>query len=260
MTRALLLVTALLGAAASGQTAGDAAVWVEAPGAEAVLVDGERAGAPGAWLPVDAGARTVAAVDDPEAWDPRRAERTVTVAPGDSVRVRLDLPVRVRIETLPIRAEVAVERPDGTEAALGTAPLTVDLPAGEALAVVARLGGYDPARRTVDASAEGPVVILLRPHPETPDEVALLPTERSTRGRTLLDVGIGAAAVAAGAAAIHYKFRADRLDDRYRDPGSEDYGRESLRQEALRLDRYSAIGLGAMQVGLGVLAVRFVLR
>lgn len=263
MTRPAVLLLLLLAAApASGQPGAPApaSVWVEAVGAEAVLVDGERAGVPGEWLPVAPGTRRVEAVDDVAAWDPRRAEREVTLAAGDSVRVRLALPHRVRIETLPIRAEVAVERPDGTEAVLGPAPLTVDVAEGGALRLVARLRGYDAARATVEAGAEGPVVILLRPHPETPDEVALLPTERSTRGRTWVDVGLGAAAVAAGAAAVHFKFRADRVDDRYRDESSPEFGDEALRQEALRLDRLSAVGLGAMQVSLGVLAVRFVLR
>lgn len=258
MTRRLLLaVAAVWSVSASGQSA---ALWVEAEGAEAVFVDSVRAGAPGAWIAVAPGVRAVRAVDDADAWNPRLAERDVTVQAGDSVRVHLDLPQRVRVETLPIRAEVAVVQPDGTEAVLGTAPLSVDLAPGESLAIVARLGGYDTARATVSSGAEAPVVLLLRPHPETPDAVAQLPTERSTRRRTLIDVGLGAAALAAGAVAVHYKFRADRVDARYRAEDSVDFGDEALRQEAIRLDRYSAVGLGAMQASLGVLALRFVFR
>ncbi|MEM0964322.1 MAG: prenyltransferase, partial [Bacteroidota bacterium] len=74
------------------------------------------------------------------------------------------------------------------------------------------------------------------------------------------DLGIGAAALAAGAVAVHFKFRADSVDDRYRSETSPERGDEALLDEALRLDRYSAAALGAMQVGVGVLALRFVLR
>ena len=78
--------------------------------------------------------------------------------------------------------------------------------------------------------------------------------------QTWVDVGIGAAAVAAGAVAVHYKFRADRIDDRYRDPEDPGFADEALRQDALRLDRLSTVALVAMQVGVGALAIRFVLR
>lgn len=261
MSRRLLPALAVLWAAsATGQAVPEAALWVEAEGAEGVFVNGVPHGAPGAWLAVVPGALTVRAVDDLDAWDPRLAERDLVVSSGDSVRIRLDLPRRLRIETLPIRAEVSRVDADGTEAVLGTAPLTVDVGPDEDLTLVARLGGYDPARATVEAVGEDAVVLMLRPHPETDTEVALLPTERSTAGRTLVDLGIGAAALAAGAAAIHLKFRADGVDDRYRSEGSPEFGDEALRQEAIRLDRLSAVALGAMQVGVGVLAVRFVLR
>ena len=261
MTARILLLLALVASvSASGQAIPEAALWVEAEGAEAVFVNGVRSGAPGTWLSVVPGVLTVRAVGDADAWNPRLQEREVTLAVGDSVRVQLDLPRRLRIETLPIRAEVTRLRTDGTEESLGTAPLTVDLADGENLSLIARLGGYDMTRRTVEADDSGTVVLLLRPHPETDTEVALLPTERTTRGRTLADVGIGAAALAAGAVAVHLKFRADDVDDRYRTEGSSGYGDESLRDEALRLDRLSAVALGGMQVGLGVLAVRFVLR
>ncbi len=101
---------------------------------------------------------------------------------------------------------------------------------------------------------------MLSPLPDAPLDVALLPTERSTARRTWLDIGIGAAAVGAGALAIYYKFEADNADDRYRDQLSPDRGDDSFRQEALRLDRLSAVALAGMQVGVGVLAIRFVLR
>lgn len=248
---ALLLV---LAAPLAAQTAH---VRVEAE-AGVVVVDGRPAGAPGEWIAVAPGDRTVALVDDLQAWDPRRVEAAVALAAGDSLAIPLVLPVRLRVETLPIRALVVRERPGGRDT-LGTAPLTVEAEAGEAVVLVASLDGYETVRQSARAG-EGPVTLVLPLRPDTVPEAALLPTERSTARRTLLDLGIGAAALAAGAVAVHYKFRADRVDDRYRTEGSDDYGDAALRDEALRLDRYSAVALGAMQVGVGVLALRFVLR
>ncbi|WP_420457406.1 hypothetical protein [Rubrivirga sp.] len=242
----------LLAGPAVAQTAH---VRVEAPAGE-VVVDGVRAGAAGEWIGVEAGTREVVLLDDAQAWDPRRASATVTVAAGDSATVALSLPTRLRVETLPIRALVVRER-NGVRDTLGTAPLTVETDGPAVL--IAALDGYQEVRQSVGAGAES-VTLVLPLRADAVPETALLPTERSTLGRTLIDVGIGAAALAAGAVAVHYKFRADSADDRYRAEGSADFGNEVVRQEALRLDRYSAVALGAMQVGIGALALRFVLR
>ena len=250
----MIRLALLLGLAvpAAAQTAH---VRVDAPAGD-VVVDGALAGRAGAWIGVEAGTREVALLDDAQAWDPRRAATTVTVSAGDSATVALALPTRLRVETLPIRALVVREQ-NGTRDTLGTAPLTVET---EGPAVwIAVLDGYQEVRQAVAADAESVTLVLPLAADAVP-ETALLPTERSTVGRTLTDIGIGAAALAAGAVAVHYKFRADSADDRYRSEGGVGFGSEALRQEALRLDRYSAVALGAMQVGIGVLALRFVLR
>ena len=253
----LVLVMVSLAAAPAWSQPADSSAWVrvEADGG-AVVVDDRPAGAPGDWVEVAPGARTVALVDDLRAWDPRRASRTVTVGPGDSVSVALALPLRTRVETLPIRALV-VREDGGRRDTLGAAPLVLELAPGERAQLVATLDGFDAARAT--ARAGEPVTLVLTPAAGTVPDVALLPTERSTVRRTVIDVSLGVAALAAGAVAVHYKFRADALDDRYRGDTSE-RGNEALRQEALRLDRLSAAALGAMQMGVGVLALRFVLR
>ncbi len=254
MTRLAILLAVAFAMPVAAQTAH---VRVEADQGE-VVVDGERAGDPGAWIGVAPGERAVALVDDADAWDPRRADRTVAVAAGDSVTVVLALPVRLRVETLPIRATVVRETASGRDT-LGTSPLTVETDGAAPVVLVASLDGYEPVRQTVAPYAEAVTLVLPLGDDATP-QAALLPTQRSTLGRTLVDVGIGAAALAAGAVAVHYKFRADAIDDRYRTEGTADFGDETLRDEALRLDRYSAAALGAMQVGVGVLALRFVLR
>jgi len=253
--RQWVFLLSVLAAPLGAQTA---YVRVEAE-AGVVLVDQALAGPAGAWLAVAPGTREVALVDDVQAWDPRQVTTTLTVAEGDSVTTRLVLPERVRVETLPIRATVFRVGTGGERDTLGVAPLTLDLAPGGSAELVASLDGYDDARRVVEAN-DRTVTILLRPGPDTSPEAALLPTQRSALRRTLIDSGIAAVILSAGAVAVHYKFRADAVDDRYRDPTSPEFGDESVRQEALRLDRYSIAALGAMQVGVGVLALRFVLR
>lgn len=254
MSRFSILLCSLLALPVAAQTAH---VRVEAPEGE-VVVDGTRAGDVGAWIGVAPGDRVLALVDDAEAWNPRRAERTVTVADGDSVTVALALPVRLRVETLPIRAVVVRETAGGRDT-LGTSPLTLETDGAAPVVLVATLDGYEAVRQTVAPDAEAVTLVLPLGDDATP-QAALLPTQRSTLGRTLVDLGIGAATLAAGAVAVHYKFRADDIDDRYRTEGTADFGDESLRDEALRLDRYSVAALVGMQVGVGALALRFVLR
>lgn len=254
MSRFAFLLGALLALPVAAQTAH---VRVDAAEGE-VVVDGERAGEVGGWIAVEPGERVLALVDDAEAWNPRRAERAVSVAAGDSVAVALTLPLRLRVETLPIRAVVVRETASGRDT-LGTSPLTLESDGAAPVVLVATLDGYEAVRQTVAPDAEAVTIVLPLADEATP-QAALLPTQRSTLGRTLVDVGIGAAALAAGAVAVHYKFRADAVDDRYRTEGTADFGDESLRDEALRLDRASAVALGAMQVGIGALALRFVFR
>ena len=61
--------------------------------------------------------------------------------------------------------------------------------------------------------------------------------------------------MAAGAVSIHYKFKADRLNDQYQENGDPE-----LRPEINSFDTRAAVSLGVMQVGLGVLAIRFILK
>ncbi|PAP77452.1 hypothetical protein [Rubrivirga marina] len=254
MSRLAVLLALVLAVPVAAQTAH---VRVDAPEGE-VVVDGQREGEAGAWIGVAPGERVVALVDDLDAWNPRRAERAVTLADGDSVTVALALPLRLRVETLPIRAVVVRETASGRDT-LGVSPLTLETDGAAPIVLVASLDGYESVRQTVEPDAQA-VTLVLPLGDDTVPEAALLPTQRSTLRRTLVDFGIGAASLAAGAVAVHYKFRADAVDDRYRTEGTADFGDEALRSEALRLDRYSAVALGAMQVGIGALALRFVLR
>ena len=257
MSRALLILSLLaLSASASAQPA-----WLYVEATEGtVVVDDSSAGAAGEVLRVAAGERSVQLVDAVGAWNPRVDSARVVARAGDTLRVRLELPVRRRIESMPRGAAIALAQPDGSVRALGTAPLTFDLPASTLAEVVAEADGFETARQPVGSASEITFVLVIEPGVRVPPEVQTFATRRASRRRTLIDLGIGAATIAAGAVAVYYKFEADDVDDQYRDPESLRRGDEALRQEALRLDRRSGIALGVMQAGVGVLALRFVLR
>jgi hypothetical protein len=256
--------TTATGAPATGApaTGGPATGWVRlaAPAAGAVLVaDGRPLGRADAAYPLPAGPATLALVEGGgRAWQPRRAEVEVEVAAGDTLVVPLALPVRYVVSTLPSGAEVAVEHADGRREVLGPAPLVVDRPAALSGPLVATRRGYADARAAPGDSAVNRVLLTLRPLTE--EEGAALDWRPPRRARTWIDVALGGVALASAAVAVHYKFRADDIDDRYRDEGSPERGNPALRVEAQRFDRISVGALGVMQASLGVLAFRLVLR
>lgn len=252
------LVLFLLGLA-SAQAQPAATLIVEATQGT-VLVDGVEAGEPGEVLALEAGERQVWLVDAVDAWNPRIDSARVALAAGDTLRLAMALPIRTRIETQPVGAEVTLIAADGSARSLGPAPLTVDLREESMAELEAELAGYVSARQPVDGAPLVQMILTPEAGARVEPVVQTFATRRGARRRTLIDIGIGAATLAAGAVAVYYKFEADAVDDRYRDPESLERGNEALRQEALRLDRRSGIALGAMQAGIGVLALRFVLR
>ncbi|MEM6327364.1 MAG: hypothetical protein AAF791_09630 [Bacteroidota bacterium] len=256
----LVALSLLLASAASAQPA-TLFVATETPNALVVLDDAVLGPAADSPFAIEPGAWTVALVEPSGAWDGRRATTEVTARPGDTLSVDLNLPVRTRIESLPLHAEVVLLRPDGTEEVLGTTPLVVDRPEGLDGRLVARLDGHTEA--VVEApEAGGRVSLVLRPDDLAADETFThsLPTRRSNPRRVALDVGLGALAVAAGAVAVHYKFRADAADDAYRQPLGRTFGDVSYLNDARRLDTYSGVALGVSTASLGVLALRLAIR
>ena len=221
--------------------------------------------APGAGVDLPPGVDVeITLVDDASAWDPRTDRRRITLpTQPDTVSVALTLPLRYRVESLPLGASVSLEQANGTTRELGIAPLTIDLPTETVGALVGRMTGHAEARLDLTVARATPTALLILPTlGGDPDAlpVTLLPTERSQRARIWTDLAIGAATLAAGAVAVYYKSEADAIDDAYRNPMNAARGSDALRDEAARLDRRSLVALGLMQAGVGVLAIRFVLR
>lgn len=251
----------LIPGVAAGQPA-EGGGWVRVaapPPGTVVVVDGRVLGPASVVHALPAGPVTLALVEgDARAWNPRRVEITTAVPVGDTLTLDLRLPTRYRVSTLPSGAAVTLERPDGSVEALGVSPLVLDRAEPLRGTLVAARDGYREARAAPGDSAVNHVALTLAPLTE--EEGAAVDWRPPGRARTWIDVAAGAVALSAAAVAIHYKLQADAVDDRYRSPESPERGDPGLRVEAQRLDRISAGALGVMQLGLGVLAIRLVLR
>jgi len=249
----------MLPAVAAAQPAPDGWVRLSAPAPGATLLAADSTlGAASAVHALPAGEHALTLRDGAAgAWAPRTATADVVVNAGDTLTVDLRLPFRYRVVTVPSGASVAVVTGNVREP-LGLAPLTVDRTAPLGGELVATREGFAEARAAPGDSAVNRVTMILRPLSAA--EGAAVDWRPPGRSRAWIDIAAGALALAAGAVAIHYKFQADAVDDRYRTPGSPERGDSALRAEAQRLDRISAGALGVMQLGLGVLAIRLVLR
>ena len=215
--------------------------------------------------------------DGAEAWQGRQIDVSASVPPADTVRVDLALS-RVVITSVPYGAEVYRQAgPDSPRQYLGTTPFVHYDPSTysggppppmrrELLRFVVEKDGYAPEHVEVEPGADVRRELLLRPAPGAAPPGLSVYTygEARTPGRRWVDYAAAGLAVAGAATAIYYKFEADGLDDRLRDPGDPARTDRQLEADLVarrdRLDAASLVGLGAMQLGVGVLAVRFVLR
>ena len=267
MRRALFILMALLlgSPAAAGQDVllrpdGLLVIDTNAPDA-VVLVGSEVIGvASDSPFLLPAGPKQIVLIEATDnGWAPRRVSGSAIVGANQTVTIRLDLPFRYRIESMPPDAEVILQS-DGSEEVLGTTPLTVDRPEAMAGVLVARRPGYMPAELMPGDSLFNHHTLMMQPLEAGAELDAITSWIPPHKPRRWIDYAAAGVALAAASVAIYYKFEADDLDDRYRSPDSLERGDPALKQEAERLDLYSLGALGVMQAGITVLAVRFVLR
>jgi hypothetical protein len=191
-----------------------------------------------------------------DVWSMQPIETPLDAQPGDTVVVQLDFDYHYQIESVPFGARVSIEAPAG-RTVLGQTPLLYTAPQPLLDTLLVERQGYRPARLVAGREVWNRHLLTLEPLRATldaqqPTEIAWQPPKESKRW---IDYAAAGLAVAAGVVAIHYKFKADRLYDEYQETGD-----PALRPQIERYDDRSAIALGTMQVGLGVLIVRFALR
>ena len=191
-----------------------------------------------------------------ETWSVEPVESQLSGSSGDTVFVSLNLPYTYRIESLPYGAPVYHIRGD-ERTRLGETPLTLTLDEPLEGQLTIDHKGYERISWSPGHELWNRHVTTLRPavRAEPAQKVSEVSWQPPRKHRRWIDWTAGAVAAVAGAYSIHQKFQADRLYDAYeesRDP--------SLRAEIQRYDNRALLGLGVMQAGIGVVAIRFVLR
>ena len=173
--------------------------------------------------------------------------------PGDTLQIRMDFPYYYRLESTPGGAEVSIHR-GGSSSSLGYTPTTFEAHEPLAGTLEFRLEGFQPS--TVVAGDEiwnihAVDLAMLNAY----DDVSQIALSPPSSRRKWIDYAAVGTALVAGALAVHFKFEADRRFDRYQDTGDPD-----LRPGIKRYDVYSGVALGVMQAGVGLFAIRLVLR
>ncbi|GAB5518927.1 MAG: hypothetical protein RhofKO_11780 [Rhodothermales bacterium] len=177
-------------------------------------------------------------------------------AVGDTLQLGLDFPYYYKIDSVPYGAMVYVRNGEQRQL-LGETPLLhiEEVPLeGE---LVVEVPGYGRRTLTVEESRVwNRYNVTLERMPsmgEQPGHAVSWREPRKPR-RWIEAVALGTA-LTAGALAVHYKFKADRRFEQHAENGD-----PRFINDIERFDRYSGIALGTMQVGIGVLAIRLVLR
>ena len=187
-------------------------------------------------------------------WSVPAVRKHIDASPGDTVRVSIDFPYHYQIESVPFTAQVFLEQP-GARTLLGTTPLSHQVMEPLRGMLLVQKDGFEPERFSPGEAVWNYHRTVLREEEIIEEAIAegkyWKPERRAGRW---LEIAAGSVALVSGVAAIHFKAKADRRFDRYAISGD-----PTLRGGFERYDRYAAVSLGAMQVGLGVLAFRLVI-
>ncbi len=191
---------------------------------------------------------------DANTWSVAPVSTRLDAEAGDTVRVQLDFPYYYRIESIPFGADVLVEH-DEIRRKIGETPLLYRSSEPIEGRLVISSVGYALERVSPGRQVWNRHVVSLSQSDDLDPSAAVVNWQPPKKHRAWIDYAAVGAAVAAGALAVHYKFRADDLYAEY-----EDTGDPSIRSNIHAYDTRAGIALGAMQVGIGVFAVRLALR
>lgn len=204
---------------------------------------------------VPAHSRTLRLVPpDMDAWSISPVSAALDAEAGDTVAVRLDFPYHYRLESIPFGADVLIES-DQRRDPIGVTPLLFRSKAPLQGRIVVSKAGYAIERLHPEDDVWNRYVVTLEPSDELDPTAAQVNWRPPRRHRAWIDYAALGATLAAGALAVHYKFRADDLYAEYEE--TEDL---SLKPIIHRYDTRAGIAFGAMQLGIGVFAVRLALR
>ncbi len=189
-----------------------------------------------------------------DAWSVPPVVAALDAAPGDTLTLVLAFPYSYKIESVPFGAAVYAETGTGREM-LGETPVLYTNEAPLEGSLIVEREGYLPERIEPGQKVWNRHVVTLAPSQVVAPvaaEVAWVPPKKTRRWIDYAAVGL---AVGAGLVSIQQKFRADDLYDEYLKTGD-----PALRDRINAFDTRAAVALGAMQVGVGVFALRLILR
>lgn len=187
-------------------------------------------------------------------WDIPPVAKPVSLSQADSTyELRLNFPYFYQIRSMPFDAVVYLEQ-GGTRMRIGETPVLYR--SETPLQGVFRIEHPGYLARQVEAGTEiwndVEVVLDSEGQHRRATEIAWSPPGKS---RMWIDYAAVGLAVGAGIASIHYKFKADDLYEEY-----EETGDPAIKSRIKSYDMRAGVSLGAMQLGLGVFAVRLILR
>lgn len=194
------------------------------------------------------------AAPDGNSWSIPPVTKRLDAEAGDTVDLALHFPYYYRIESVPFGADVMIER-DQDRHELGETPLLYRSNVPLSGILVVKHDGYAVERREPGKEVWNRHVVSLSPSEDLDPTAALVSWEPPTRHRVWIDYAALGTALAAGALAVHYKFRADDLYAEY-----EEAGDPRLRNRIHQFDTRAGVAFGAMQFGVGVFAIRLALR
>ncbi len=193
-------------------------------------------------------------IRDAKSWSIQPVEKRLDAAVGDSIEIHLNFPYHYRIESIPFGAKVHVEQGKEWDY-LGSTPLlhTTNAPLDNILVI--EHAGYVLERLDPGLDIWNRHVIMLKPSDELDPTAAQVNWKPPKQRRAWIDYAALGTALAAGMVAVHYKFKADDLYSRY-----EDTADPALRDDIHAYDVRSGVAFGVMQGGLGLFAIRLILR
>jgi len=194
-------------------------------------------------------ARIVLVPTEVGAWDLPQPNKDLSVAAGDTATMVMDFAYQYRIDSSPFGALVSVPAEGGL--VLGKTPLVYSTATPLLSTLLLERSGYANAQIQPGTDVINRHSVALRLlDQDVPDDLAVEWAPRSANNKWITWAAAGLA-LTGGALAVNFKFKADDEYDRYLETGD-----PAIKEHVDRYDTYSYVALGAMQVGIGLLAFR----
>ena len=184
-------------------------------------------------------------------WTIPPKEHVLESVQNDTLHLEINFPYYYQVETTPFNADIYLEN-DREKIFVGASPVSYSTLEPLEGQLVITQDGFEPVKLAPGNRVWNYHHVKLNKLKGSEVETF---GYREKASKRWIDILAGGVAVGAGVMAIRYKTKANRRFNRY-----EENGDPSLRSGFERYDRYAAVSLGVMQAGIGVVALRFVLR